>query len=285
MKVKHSIITHGEKFNIFLNQYFSVASVLLSGAALVSSLSLTIRNDVAGNASSPYLYGIMFEDITRSGDGGLYANMLRNWNFQASDNGSAPTTEFWEPIGAGKISLDTHNALNKANPHSLRLDVGKVSSGIRSGFANVGWWGLRVQPKEKYTATFFAKSDSYSGPLNVTLEKQDGTVLASQTVKGLSKKYRQFSVSFPSTSASNVSTDNIFAVSVGSPEARNAVIYFSVFSLFGETYKDRENGIRKDIAEAWADLNPKFFRFPGGNNLEGESIDTHWKWNETVGMC
>ncbi|ORY99025.1 glycoside hydrolase superfamily [Syncephalastrum racemosum] len=265
------------------NQHFSTISLLLSSAALVSSLSLTIRNDVAGNSSSTYLYGIMFEDITRSGDSGLYANMLRNWNFQASDNGSAPTTEFWEPIGAGKISLDAENALNKANPHSLRLDVDEVDDDGRAGIANMGWWGLRVQPAEKYTASFFAKSDSYSGALNVTLEKKDGTVLASQTVKGLSEEYKQFSVSFPSTSASNVSTDNVFAVSVASPEAKNAVIHFSVFSLFGETYKGRENGVRKDIAEAWADLNPRFFRFPGGNNLEGESIDTRWKWNETVG--
>jgi alpha-N-arabinofuranosidase len=53
--------------------------------------------------------------------------------------------------------------------------------------------------------------------------------------------------------------------------------------LFGENFKGRKNGLRKDIAEAFHDLKPKFLRFPGGNNLEGESIDTRWKWFETVG--
>jgi hypothetical protein len=36
-----------------------------------AELSLTIRNDVAGNASFPTLYGYMYEDINHCGDGGM----------------------------------------------------------------------------------------------------------------------------------------------------------------------------------------------------------------------
>ena len=30
-------------------------------------------------------------------------------------------------------------------------------------------------------------------------------------------------------------------------------------------------------------MGPAFFRFPGGNNLEGDTIEGRWKWNETIG--
>lgn len=223
----------------------------------------------------------MYEDINRCGDSGLYGQMLRNWNFQASDNGTAATTEFWNAIGSGKIALDKSKPLNDANPNALRLDVGTITD--RAGFSNEGWWGLRVQPDETYTASFYAMSPSYTGALNVTLETSDGKVLASKAVTGLSDTYKQFTVDL-APSVSEVSTDNVFSVSVSSSEAENASIYFSVFSLFGETYKDRANGLRGDIGDTLAGLNPSFFRFPGGNNLEGESIDTRWKWNETIGM-
>lgn len=208
--------------------------------------------------------------------------MLRNWNFQASDNGSAPTTEFWSAIGEGaSITLDNETPLNKVNKNSLRLDISSSASD-RVGIANEGWWGLRVQPDEKYKASFFAKSSAYSGPLNVTLETSSGQVLASTAVKGLSNEFQKFEVTL-SPSVSKTSIDNKFVVSVDGASAQGASINFQVFTLFGETYKDRENGLRKDLAEVLMGMNPSFFRFPGGNNMEGQTIPVRWKWNETIG--
>jgi len=45
----------------------------------------------------------------------------------------------------------------------------------------------------------------------------------------------------------------------------------------------RANGLRKDLAEALYDIKPKFLRCPGGNNIEGQSVSTRWKWWETLG--
>lgn len=59
--------------------------------------------------------------------------------------------------------------------------------------------------------------------------------------------------------------------------------YIGLASLFGDTYKNRPNGLREDLAQHIKDLNPKFLRFPGGNNIEGYSIDERWKWYDTVG--
>ncbi|KAF7797072.1 hypothetical protein EIP86_008264 [Pleurotus ostreatoroseus] len=56
-----------------------------------------------------------------------------------------------------------------------------------------------------------------------------------------------------------------------------------MFSLFPPTFKNRPNGMRVDIAETLVEMGPKFFRFPGGNNLEGQTTATRWQWNATVG--
>ncbi|KAF8880022.1 glycoside hydrolase superfamily [Infundibulicybe gibba] len=56
-----------------------------------------------------------------------------------------------------------------------------------------------------------------------------------------------------------------------------------MLSLFPPTFKNRANGMRVDIAEALAEMGPSFFRLPGGNNLEGQTVATRWQWNNTVG--
>ena len=79
-------------------------------------------------------------------------------------------------------------------------------------------------------------------------------------------------------------TNNTFAVTFDASEVAGATFYFGLISLFPETFKDRPNGLRKDLALAVNDLNPKFLRFPGGNNIEGFSITERWIWNETIGF-
>lgn len=213
----------------------------------------------------------------------MYGQMLRNWNFQKDDSGTKdPSTEFWSAVGDGaKIALDDSVGLNDANKNSLRLDVSSVKT--PAGVANEGWWGVRAQPDETYTASFFAKANGYSGKVNVSLQTNDGTVLASATPEGkLSSDFQQFSVTLK-PKISSTSVDNRFVVSVDSEDAVGSSIYFQVFSLFGETFADRENGLRQDIGKALNDLNPSFFRFPGGNNLEGVSIPQRWKFQQTIG--
>lgn len=65
--------------------------------------------------------------------------------------------------------------------------------------------------------------------------------------------------------------------------AAGNTFYIGLASLFGETYNGRPNGLRKDLAQHVRDLNPKFLRFPGGNNIEGYSIYERWKWYDTIG--
>ncbi|KAI8065415.1 glycoside hydrolase superfamily [Gongronella butleri] len=262
----------------------STAALLVFVAAKVQALSLNIRNDVPGNATFPTLYGYMYEDINRCGDGGLYGEMIRNRAFQMNDTGGAPDLAYYASInGAGAsstIALDASVPLNDVLTHTLRLDVKTV--GKRAGFSNEGYWGIRVAPNELYTASFWAKSDKFTGPLTVSLESTSGTILATATVPKINSTFAKYQVSLKSN-AHTTTTDNVFVVSTADASAAGASIWFDVISLFPPTFKNRRNGLRADVGQILADGKPSFFRFPGGNNIEGSTIAQRWKWNETIG--
>ncbi len=54
-------------------------------------------------------------------------------------------------------------------------------------------------------------------------------------------------------------------------------------SLFPPTWNDQPNGFRKDLMQMLVDLNPKFLRFPGGNYVEGDTVETRFDWKKTIG--
>ena len=85
----------------------------------------------------------------------------------------------------------------------------------------------------------------------------------------------------PSKAAPN--SNNTFAITFDAAEAAGQTFYFDLISLFPPTFKGRKNGLRRDLAEHLMYLQPKFLRFPGGNNMEGISIDTRWQWKKNIG--
>ncbi|KAG9120169.1 hypothetical protein FRC07_004443, partial [Ceratobasidium sp. 392] len=105
---------------------------------------------------------------------------------------------------------------------------------------------------------------------------------ATKKVTGVSGSWKKLSLSFKPT-ASAPDTNNVLRFSVDAASASGKTLYFGLFSLFPPTYKNRPNGMRIDLAETLVATKPGIFRFPGGNNLEGGSASTRWKWNETIG--
>lgn len=83
----------------------------------------------------------------------------------------------------------------------------------------------------------------------------------------------------PSADASN--SNNSFLLTYEA--ASGDVLNFNLISLFPPTYKDTPNGNREDLMKTLAGLNAKYFRIPGGNNLEGESAGLQWNWTKTIG--
>ena len=95
-------------------------------------------------------------------------------------------------------------------------------------------------------------------------------------------EYTQLSASLVN-SVTAPNPNNTFAITFNASEAAGSTFYFNLISLFPETYKNRPNDLRKYPGQSIKDLNPKFLRFSGGNNIEGYSIQSRWKWNETIG--
>jgi alpha-N-arabinofuranosidase len=142
-----------------------------------------------------------------------------------------------------------------------------------------------VQSGWNYTGSFYVKSSNYAGPVTVSLVGASSkTVYATATpVTKVTSSYTKYTFSFqPTTSAPDA--NNYFEVHLTATGSA-ATVYFGLFSLFPPTFNNHPNGLRVDLATAMAATAPKVWRFPGGNNLEGNTIATRWKWNETIGPC
>ncbi|THV46082.1 hypothetical protein BGAL_0418g00040 [Botrytis galanthina] len=261
---------------------YSSLSVLPVLAGIASAINITASAS-GGNASSPLAYGLMFEDINHSGDGGIYAELIQNRAFQGNRE-FASTLEPWTAIGSSVLTLqNTSNPLSSALPTSVNVRASSNGTYANStgtiGLSNPGWWGFSVQP-QKYTGSFWVLG-AYSGNFTASLVgATSGTVFASVDIpsNSTSEEWTEFPFTLePATAAPD--TNNFFTIEFESGHSLN----FNLISLFPPTYNDRPNGLRPELVQAMKDLNPSFFRIPGGNNIEGDSYGYRWVWNETIG--
>ncbi|GJE86669.1 glycoside hydrolase family 51 protein [Phanerochaete sordida] len=262
-----------------------IFTALAVGVAVCQAAVTTVSvSATASHAIPTTLFGQMFEDIN-SGDGGLYAEMLQNRAFQQVTPGTSAALSSWSATGGANITVIADSKpVSNALPNSLQVSVpGKATT---AGFANSGFWGIKVNSSWTYTASFFFKfpaSSSQSVKFTVELRSASGKTFASQstTVSGTTTAWKQVQLTLkPTSSAPDL--NNQFVVLVQPSGSAATTVDFTMFSLFPPTFKGRANGMRMDIAEALVEMGPKFFRFPGGNNL-GQTTATRWQWNATVG--
>ncbi|KAK3391644.1 glycoside hydrolase superfamily [Sordaria brevicollis] len=265
-----------------------VALTSLQSCSADKRVDLIVRPN-GGNVSSPIMYGLMHEDINNSGDGGIYAELIRNRAFQSGDESRYPVTlDGWSPVEGAKLSLKKlSKPLSSALPYSMNVAVpsSKDKKARKVGFANDGYWGMDVR-KQKYTGSFYVKGAYQGKSFTASLQSAlTGEVFGTTEVPAKKKasndwvKY-DFNLT-PFKAARN--SNNTFAITFDAAGAKDGSLDFNLISLFPPTYKNRPNGLRVDLMEALAALKPKFLRFPGGNMLEGNTLPTWWKWNETIG--
>ncbi|KAH8083330.1 glycoside hydrolase family 51 protein [Cristinia sonorae] len=258
-----------------------LASTFFAAISGCIGATVVVVNGTASHAIPSTLFGQMFE----SGDGGLYAELLQNRAFQQVTPNTAAALNAWHPVSGASISVikDT-KPVSAALPNSLQLTIPSGQNGA-VGFSNEGFWGIKVDASWTYNASFFFKfptQSAFKGSMTIGLQTSTGQMLASESVdiSGSTTSWTQVQVKLkPTTSAKD--TKNSFVVTVSG--AGGQTIDFAMFSLFPPTFKNRPNGMRIDIAETLIEMGPSFFRFPGGNNLEGQTVATRWQWNATVG--
>jgi alpha-L-arabinofuranosidase len=243
-------------------------------AASLSAATVTVAVDKPGHLISPTLFGIFFEDINCSADGGLYAEMVRNRNFEDSDS-----PDYWQAADADTthLSIDSNNPVTAQNPHSLKV-VTHAMDQKRRGVVNEGFWGMALDQGQTYELTFFARGDAgFSRPLTVTLESKNSETYALAKTAPLSSEWKAFHFKLRPAKSD--------------PQARLAIttdadgtFYLDMVSLFpAKTWKRRANGLRSDLAEMLQGLNPSFVRFPGGCWVEGDTMSLAYRWKQTIG--
>lgn len=220
---------------------------------------------------SESLMGIFFEDISHAADGGLYAELIQNRDFEYSsrDRKEWNARTAWRLEGEGTTwNISEDNPIHPNNKHYATLLT--TTAGAR--LINGGWDGITLKKGAKYDLSLFVRG---TGKVRVSLV-EDGKVLASASVKGGKEWTRKKAVLVPASSAGK-------AELVIEPLQQGSVS-LDFISLFPrETFKGHTNGLRKDLAETIADLKPRFVRFPGGCATHGQGIDNIYHWQATIG--
>ncbi|KAJ5538778.1 Arabinosidase A [Penicillium frequentans] len=255
-----------------------LGALALCGGLFQAAQGISLEVSTSGgNASSLLMYGFMFEDINHSGDGGLYGQMLQNNGLQGGD----PDLTAWGTVGDATIAIDYDNPLSSAIPQSLRLNVPSDATGT-VGVTNAGYWGIPVDGSEHQTY-FWVKGNLFGDITASLVGNGTGIVYGSTSipVTSTADNFTYIEASLSTTKAPD--GDVFYELSLDASAVAGSSLYFGLVQLFPTTYKSRYNGLQPRIANVLEAVEASFLRFPGGNNMEGESLDNRWKWNETIG--
>ena len=247
----------------------AVTSILTAGAQCVMNL----QTKKIGNAVSPTMYGLFFEDINYAADGGLYAELVKNRSFEFPNAFTG-----WDI--SGKVTLKDDGPFER-NPHYVRL----APSGHRDKHTmieNHGFFGMGVKSGEEYRFSLWARvPDGGTAKLWIDLvdnaTMRDDQKLGNASVEVSGKEWKKYTTI--------IKPNRTFAKAHlrvwGDGKVTTDVEHVSLFPV--NTYKGRENGLRQDLAKALEDIHPGVFRFPGGCIVEGTDLPTRYQWKNTIG--
>ena len=246
------------------------ASSLLGAYAQPHTFDVNTKK--VGAAVQPTMYGIFFEDINYAADGGLYGELVKNRSFEFPD-----ALMGWKAFG--KFEVKNDGPFERC-PHYVVLNYSGHND-TATGLQNEGYFGIGIEKDEEYRFTVWAKT--VSGDANVevslvdesTMEEHQKFATAELKVSGNEWKKYELILKSPKT----VQKANLRLLLKG----KNGVALEHVSLFPKHTFKDRKNGMRRDLAQALYDLHPGVFRFPGGCIVEGSSLDQRYQWKNSIG--
>lgn len=221
-------------------------------------------------AISDKLVGIFFEDISYAADGGLYAEMVQNRDFEYNEKDFKRGDNAWHSTTAwhsdDELTVSTDQPLSTANPHHIVL--------VSTPVWNEGWDGMSVQKGARYNFSFWVRNISVKKK-KFTVSLRCGDVASEVTLTAKGKTWKRYTATLTALADCKDATLHIVPMGKGSAAV-------DMVSLFPEdTYKG--HGLRRDLAETIAALHPKFVRFPGGCMSHGQGLDNIYHWQHTVG--
>ena len=269
---------------------------LFSLTILACSAVGLMAQPAGGKKISNELIGIFFEDISSSADGGICAELVQNGSFEynvSERDGWGPGTA-WRSIrpghSLGYLEARQIDPLNENNPNYMRLHVERVghysdfNGWTGAGLQNDGFDGIKIVAGGKYDfSVFFRNPDGVDKEVRVAVVQQgrgwrsQTTALLDTTFKVSGKDWKKYECTLTAKQSCDSASLQILSLTVGDIDVDMVSLYPQ------DTYKG--HGMRKDLAQALADLNPKFMRFPGGCVVHGGG-DGFWdtyRWKNTVG--
>ena len=233
-----------------------------------------------GAPIQPTMYGIFFEDINYAADGGLYGELVKNRSFEFPQSLMG-----WQAFGS--VELKNDGPFERCPHYVVLSDPGHNDR--RTGLVNEGFFGIGVEKGKQYRFSVWAKAPQGKGAIRVQLidessmdERQE---FAEQTVEVASAEWQKYTAVLTSPLTMKKAKLRIFLANPQNSKTNTlnpvALEHVSLFPT--DTYKNRENGLRRDLAQALEDLHPGIFRFPGGCIVEGTDLATRYQWKNSVG--
>lgn len=231
---------------------------------------ITVENPKDEIIVASNMYGIFFEDINFAADGGLYAELIKNRSFDFTNS------PFMGWLTYGKVSVQTDDAPFPGNPHYARLlNDGSLRG---TGLINEGFRGIGVEKDKKYNLSLYVRNQSSGeNKLKIEIISAADEIIARGEIRVNSGDWTKYKLELQPGQTCAKAKLRIDLLSQGELD----IEHVSMFP--DDTWKGRENGMRKDLTQALADLKPGVFRFPGGCIIEGNNLETRYQWKNSVG--
>ena len=247
----------------------AAASVMAAGA---QTNVLDINTKKAGAKIQDTMYGLFFEDINYAADGGLYGELVKNRSFEFPQSFMG-----WQVFGDVKLKDD---GPFERCPHYVVLGAPNHKE-RRTGIQNEGYFGIGVVKGEDYRFSVWAKAPKGKATIRVQLIDQysmgEHQEFVEQTLDITSTEWKKYEIVLKSPETQKKANLRIFL------KGENPVCLEHVSLFPVNTFKNRENGLRRDVAQALADVKPGLLRFPGGCIVEGTDLETRYQWKNTIG--
>lgn len=247
----------------------AAASVMAAGA---QTNVLDINTKKAGAKIQDTMYGLFFEDINYAADGGLYGELVKNRSFEFPQSFMG-----WQVFGDVKLKDD---GPFERCPHYVVLGAPNHQE-RRTGIQNEGYFGIGVVKGEDYRFSVWAKAPKGKATIRVQLIDQysmgEHQEFVEQTLDITSAEWKKYEIVLKSPETQKKANLRIFL------KGENPVCLEHVSLFPVNTFKNRENGLRRDVAQALADVKPGLLRFPGGCIVEGTDLETRYQWKNTIG--
>jgi len=282
------------------SQYFLRGGLLpfalLTGLVSVAPAQtppVVVQVGAAGKPISSDLFGIFFEDLNYAADGGLYAELVQNRSFeyQATERIDWTPMTAWEPVGRGgargTLKISDAVPVHPRNPHYVVVETQTPGGGY--GLANAGFDGIPIRAGEQYDFSVFARQlftgnhwggdGALVGPSHVVvrLETRERVVLGETAVDISGRDWQRLAATLLATNSDPSARLILLSQTKGA-------VALDEISLFPHrTFRNRPNGLRADLAQAIADIHPKFMRFPGGCLVHGHGLGNLYRWKDSIG--